>query len=295
MDEPEEFSDPTLFKDSVGQRLRSARETAGLDLADIASQTRIPLRHLTSIESSDYSNLPSSTYSVGFVKTYARAVGLDDAELGRDLRTELGTLSPLESANANNYEPVDPMRIPPKWLAWTAVALALLLFGGYMLWRHNAASDAPPEITLPATTGSIDNAAVAVENSAVPLNAAAPLTNSAAPAPSLAPPATTGTVVLTATKLVWLRIYDADDHVLHEGEMKPGESYTVPADAKDPQIRIGAADLINVTVAGKPVATLGKAQRTIKDVHISAAALLARTPLAPTPPSATNATTNPSR
>ncbi len=288
MNEADGSPDPTLFTDTVGQRLRSARERAGLDLNDVASRTRIPLRHLKSIEVSDYSQMPSPTYSVGFVKSYARAVGLDDAELGRDLRVELGTQSPLEAATAQRYEPVDPTRIAPKWLAWSAAALAVLLFGGYMVWRHLAANEVVPTIVEQApVAGATDNAAAAgpgnaigaVSNMATPLPNSSPNNTIGSNMSAAAPAVSAGNqpVILTATKTVWVRIYDANDKVLVEKEMKPGETYQVPADANNPQIRTGAAELINVTVGGKPVATLGKAQRTIKDVGVSAAALLART------------------
>jgi cytoskeleton protein RodZ len=78
---------------------------------------------------------------------------------------------------------------------------------------------------------------------------------------------------------VWLRIYDAADKVLFEKEMAAGERYVVPPDANNPQIRTGRADLIAVTVDGKAVAPLGPAERTIKNVAISAAALTARAPI----------------
>jgi hypothetical protein len=107
--------------------------------------------------------------------------------------------------------------------------------------------------------------------------------NAAEPATATAP--ATGDVVLTAKETVWARVYDANDKVLFEKEMVAGERYLVPADANNPKIRTGRADLITVTVGGKEVAALGPAERTIKDVGISAAALAARPPVLP-PPSA---------
>ena len=299
MDATDDNPDLTLFKDKVGQRLRSARERAGLELSDIATRTRIPLRHLSAIERSDYSQLPSSTYSVGFVKSYARALGLDDAEFGRDIREELGARA-YGSATVQNYEPADPKRVAPKWFAWAFALLALLVVGGYLFWRHNAESEPlPTAVDQPLiANGAIDTAPAADQNVAANLNAATAAGNMAAsdqPAGNIAAAspadASTGAVVITAKNTVWMRIYDADDKVLHEGEMKQGERYTVPADAKDPQIRTGAAELLDVTVNGKPVAPLGKPQHTIKDVGVSAAALLARTPnvtSAATPPAAHN-------
>jgi hypothetical protein len=90
-------------------------------------------------------------------------------------------------------------------------------------------------------------------------------------------PSDTGTVTLTATETVWLKIYDEDGERLFEKEMSAGEQYSVPADAKGPQILTGRPDALTVTIDGAVVAPLGTADRTIKDVGISAAALLART------------------
>ena len=66
---------------TVGQRLKEAREAAGLSIEDVAATTRIPTRHLASLEIGDWDQLPASTYSVGFAKNYATAVGLDKAEI----------------------------------------------------------------------------------------------------------------------------------------------------------------------------------------------------------------------
>ena len=67
---------------TVGERLRAAREQKKLSLEDIAAQTRIPQRHLESIETADWDALPAPTYTTGFAKSYASAVGLDRTEIG---------------------------------------------------------------------------------------------------------------------------------------------------------------------------------------------------------------------
>ena len=50
----------------MGEQLRDAREAKGITLEDIAAQTRIPTRHLESIEKSEWDNLPAPTYTIGF-------------------------------------------------------------------------------------------------------------------------------------------------------------------------------------------------------------------------------------
>jgi len=74
----------------AGERLREAREAKGLSLEELASQTRIPLRHLQSLEQGDWARLPAPTYTIGFAKSYASAVGLDRNEIADDLRAEMG-------------------------------------------------------------------------------------------------------------------------------------------------------------------------------------------------------------
>src|SRR3546814_12562621 len=66
----------------TGDKLRLAREAAGLSLADVATRTRITQRHLEAIEKSDFSALPGRPYVTGFARAYARAVDLPEAEIG---------------------------------------------------------------------------------------------------------------------------------------------------------------------------------------------------------------------
>lgn len=254
-----EESEAALFPERVGDRLRAARLKAGLDLTDVASRTRVPLRQLQAIEAGDYSDIPSPTYCVGFVKAYARVVGEDESTLSRDLRLELGQTQSGGRAEAIDYEDADPARIPGKKLAWFAVAMIALILAGFAIWRNYMMSDT-------------------AQSQAAPEEIASPAPNVAAtsPAPVANP---TGEVVLTAANNVWLRVYDANNKVLFEKEMAAGERYVVPADANNPMIRTGRTDLINVTVGGKAVATLGPPERTVKDVGISAAALAARPPI----------------
>ncbi len=265
-----ELPEPGLFPQSVGERLRVLRETARLDLNDVGTRTRIPLRHLEAIERGDYASLPSPTYALGFARSYARAVGADEAPLIVQLRAEMGREDP---ATRNlPYEPVDPTRVPSRLLAWTAAILAMALAIGYWVWRSN---DWGGDAVTPV-------ASQAPASSPVAPTAAAP-----APASASVPVPATGDVVLTATSPVWVRIYDATRTKLFEKEMATGERYTVPGTANNPMILTGRPDALTVSVGGQAVAPLGTAEKAIRDVGVSAAALAARpavaAPVAPAP------------
>lgn len=262
MSEPEEAKlVATDMAKSAAERMKAAREASGLSLEDVAQKTRVPLRHLASIEQGDYAALPSMTYVSGFARAYARAVGLDEADLVSQLRGEVNQMGGLGQDPYEFEEAVNPNRVPPRWLAWTAALIALLLAGGYGLWRMQL--NTPPTDAQIEAQAERDQAAQAAQGPAQP--AAAPT-----------PVAPTGPVVLTAADDVWLRIYEKGGERLYEGTLARGQSYTVPAEAKEPLILTGRPDALAVTVGGQAIPPLGTAERTISDVPVTAAALLAR-------------------
>lgn len=246
----------------VGDRLRTEREAQGLDLADIAQRTRIPLRHLQTIEASNYSALPSTTYAMGFVRAYARAIDADEVALARDLRGELAT-GWHPPVRPDRYDPTDPARVPPRGLALAGVALFLVILVAIGIWYGTGTrSDDAPTAAAPVVT-----TVPGVPGAAIP------------PTAQPVPAATTtgpGQVVLTATGEVWVRIYDGSNQTIATRTMQPGERFEVPANAVRPMINVGRPDQISVTIDGQPVAPLGGPERAIKDVVISAEALRAR-------------------
>lgn len=246
---------PTLFPEKVGEKLRDARLAQGLELSDIAARTRVPLRHLQAIETSDYSGLPSPTYAVGFVKAYARAVGADEVALAKALRAETSSMFAAREAY-ESYDPEDPVREPSSGLAWAGAVIAVLLLIAVGLWYGT------------------DLFRGGGEPEPVPTEAPAPAP-AAEPSP-VAAPASDGQVTLTATEAVWVRVYDASGQRLFEKEMAAGERYDVPRDADGPMINLGRPEAIRVTINGSDVAPLGPAGRAIKDVPVSAQALRAR-------------------
>jgi cytoskeleton protein RodZ len=254
-----EMEQSGLFGNPIGERLKTAREAKGVSLDEIAARTRIPIRHLKHIEQGEWDALPAATYSVGFARSYANAVGLNGAEIGAELREQLGQIS---YAAAPAYEAADPARVPPRSLALIAGGIAIILALVYLVWRSGAIDDT-----------AVDEAQIAAVETPVP--AAQPAAPAAQPA---APAAAAGPVVLTATSDVWLRVYEADGGPrLFENTLRAGESYQVPPTAQRPQILTGRPDALRVTVGQTEIPPLGPAERTIADVSLRPADLLART------------------
>lgn len=69
--------------ESVGDFFRQVRETKGLTLDDVASKTRIHPDFLRALEEGNYAKLPDQVFAKGFVRSYARSLGLDEEDAMR--------------------------------------------------------------------------------------------------------------------------------------------------------------------------------------------------------------------
>jgi len=256
---------------TVGERLRAAREEKGLSLEDVAAQTRIPQRHLESLETADWDKLPAPTYTTGFAKSYASAVGLDRTEIGEQLRAEIGG-SRSPNAQAEVFEPADPARTMPKSLVFATIAAVIVLVL-VMSWLNRRSLDQSDE----------PSAAPAVQTQAAKQPAA----------PASAPPAQAqvaqGPVVLTATAQAWVRVTDGGN-TLFEATMQPGQTYQVPATATAPLLRVGAPEAVRINVGTAVAPPVGPAGQVTSNVSLKAADLM-RGPAQPSAPPAAPAPT----
>jgi cytoskeletal protein RodZ len=248
----------------VGERLRAAREERKLSLEDVAAQTRIPQRHLAAIETADWDSLPAPTYTIGFAKSYASAVGLDRTDIGNQLREEMGGQR-FAANSADVFEPADPRRTMPKGLVIGAIAAVVLLVV-LMSWLNKRSLEQPePEANTAAATQ------------------APPLAAPVAPTAPSAPAAAQGPVVLTATAPVWLQVSEKGGATLFSGTLQPNQTYTVPATAAAPVLKTGKPEGLKITVGAKVAPPVGPPATTVSDVSLLPADLLkAPTAAAPT-------------
>ena len=265
MDEVEPgLASVALSPDSAGSLLMTARNGAGLSLAEVGARTRIPLRHLEAIETGVYTELPSPTYAVGFAKAYARAVGADEVAISAIVRQEVAKLG-RRQPEYTPYEIADPSRVPSRGVAVVGLGIAVAVLILIGLWYG---------------TGLFRGGA---GRPAVPAAAFTPAVAAPAPAPTAAPAPGAGQVTLLATGEVPVRVQDAAGKTLFDATMNAGDHFDVPADAADPRIDVGRPDRLGVTLNGSAVPPLGRGDAAVKGVAISAAALLARASGSPLP------------
>src|SRR5882672_6976961 len=66
--------------DDFGGYLRRAREGSAMSLADVAAKTRVPRSSLERLEACDIARLPAEVFVRGFIRSFARVVGVAEAE-----------------------------------------------------------------------------------------------------------------------------------------------------------------------------------------------------------------------
>ena len=243
---------------TVGALLAEARAAAGRELADLARETRVPMRHLMAIEADDHEALPALPYALGFVKTFARSVGLNPESVGAQFRAETRLTPHVPSAPS--LEPLDESRLPSQGLALAGLAVLVLVIGGLGLYGSGVLDPVPsaPQVAAPAPA-AIDTATAAAS----------------APAPAIIP--ISGPVTLTARTDVWVKIYSRiTGRKAFQGLMVAGSIYKVPEDNGPLVLRAGRAGEIDVSVAGVQLPPLGGSVETVDGVVLTAPALAER-------------------
>jgi cytoskeleton protein RodZ len=129
----------------AGADLRAARERLGWSIEVVAEELRIRRVHLEALEDGRLATLPGHAYAMAFVRTYARALGLDPDETVRRFKTEAGEVSAKPAL-------VFPAPVPERGLPSGAVVLLgiVLAVGAYVGWyRLSAEGRLPAETVIP--------------------------------------------------------------------------------------------------------------------------------------------------
>lgn len=226
-----------------GNVLEAKRTARGLSLADAAAATRIRLRHLTALESDDFSELPP-VYVRGYLRTYATFLDLDgpalvdayDSTVGRSGRNL--AFRPLAGGSGNSA-----LVFTAPMAAAIGVVLLVVAFTGYIYKELDSVRVVTP------TPGP---AATALASPAPAAAAVAPL----APAPSAV--ARQVTLVVTATDTVWIDVQvDGKPQFADAGKvLEAGATLTFTGQQKV-RITSGKATATEVNVNGKDLGALG--------------------------------------
>ena len=277
----------------VGGELRMARDRHGWSLADVAATLRIRLPYLEAIEAGRLSELPGNAYAVGFVRTYATALGLDPAEICRRFKAE-------EQNVTRKTELAFPAPVPERGVPVGAVLLlgVLLTAGSYAVWyRYSGDTAAPVEmvpnvperlallaeparppsnpspqvasILPPGGTAAIPGPIAASPAMPVPVPAAGAATSAAALAAITPSPAAVDAsrVVLRFKADSYVQVKEKQGGVLLNRVMRAGETWPMPR-GQTLLLTTGNAGGTELVVDGVASPSLGAAGLVRRDVVI---------------------------
>jgi cytoskeletal protein RodZ len=243
----------------ISQRLRTAREAAGLSIEDIAAATKIRVSALQAMERGQFERLPGDFYARAFLKAYAREVRLPPDEIVHEYDASRPVAQPQPDSSVSRPErernaerakvaprPRAPhLALPSLWPlilslprnAGVVVAFALVLLVTTLV-RNRPAGERAPEQGAVGTSG-------AVEAPSVPL--------AAAPRPEAAPEKLT--LEIHPSGPTWVTGAADGTRILYR-LIAPGEHVTVEA-RNDLTFRIGNAAAFSYTINGLPGKPLG--------------------------------------
>lgn len=268
-----------------GDRLRREREMRGITLDEITESTKISRRHLEALEGEHFDQLPGGVFNKGFVRAYARFLGIDEDQAVADYSTasneqpEPEDKFPLEIHEEPNRE-LNPRRskLP---LAFAVAALVGVLVGYFFFLKSKShgteaaqpsaaqASSAPtpepaaikPPTQVRATPVVAEHAAVATEHAPVaptavkPAKQTQPAVQTAATPPAKKPAEKMFVVLIKAKEDAWVSVV-ADGKSVMQRVLIADRKKLVKA-GKQIVLRTGNAGGIDVSFNGKSLGAIG--------------------------------------
>jgi len=266
---------------SFGEELRREREIRGISLKEIADATKISKRFLEAIERNDHKTLPAPVFTRGFVREYARYLGLNSDEMvnrynfaavGDDRIEQSAHLERLTTPQAPPppRKKAAPRGIPPPYArvdrnVYILIIVVVALAGvSYWALKHRRETRANEE-RLAAETKAVPTATVAPP----PLGPAR--TESSSTQPPAGVPAKL-TLSLEITQTSWITL-EADGERLINDELRRGFHRTMEAKDGFRFKTIGNAAGVTMTLNDVPIPSLGHDGQVLHDVVFDRAAL----------------------
>lgn len=264
---------------NFGASFKQARESKGISLDQIATETRISTRFLSAIENEEFHLLPGGIFNRGFVRSFAEKVGIDPDQAVADYE-RLAEVRQPETATMPEPEPVRKKggRLYP--IAAGALIIGIVIF--YVVTResgHTAQTASTPPPTPPAATQPVTPPPAPVPETNPPETAPenAPPATATAPEPEPPKPAQTPTPQPTSTSALTLELEAHDQtwiKVVADGvTVDPSEvlesGMTRKFTAQNAiDISIGNAGGISMKLNDKPVKPLGKSGQ-VRELNIT--------------------------
>lgn len=233
-----------------GQRLRDAREAAGLSREEVSTRLRLRLELIRALEDDDYAHLPPAAFVSGYLRSYARLLDLPADELLAmlDRRGEAPVLvspvMPPHQRHSGDW--------PMKLATWLIILLLIALLTAWWFARQPLEQDTLPEAPVLTPGGTVDLPLPPAEE-ALPAEAppAAAEDTPVVTVPPAAPPVMVAEIQLEATHgECWVEIKDAGGNQVMYELLQAGMTRTVRGKAPF-EVFLGNAPAVTVYYQGQ--------------------------------------------
>ena len=245
----------------LGALLKTKRTEKNIAIGEVAERLKFSAKQIESLESGDYKGLPEPIFVKGFIKTYARFLGLDADQITALLNeafpsqvTAVTSTPAAESQNGLNFQDQKKSKSFPKWLPLLVVAAAVV--GAVYLWQSKSSEQTRQQEKSTLEVGDVAQPQLATDNvQVVPMNASAASANT--PVNASAPIAASAAVASGGIQIKVryrsnLIVTDADGTPLHSGIVASNSSHEFKGKAPY-QVRIGYATGSEISFNGQPV------------------------------------------
>lgn len=258
-----------VYMGSFGDKLRREREMRGITLAEMSESTKISTRHLESLEKEDFTSLPGGVFNKGFVRAYARFLGIDEDEAVADYAAVANEAAPEEDKFPLDIHEEPNRELNPKKSNFPLIFALAALVGiliGYSAWSKNkkihpsiqetvsAASTVAPE---PVSPVAATQQPLSEQNSQAPT---AKNVSADVPAPLKVKPERTFSVLIKAKEDAWISVM-ADGKMVAQGVLTQNRHKLIRA-AKEITLRTGNAGGIELSHNGKALGPIGNESET---------------------------------
>jgi cytoskeleton protein RodZ len=254
--------------ESFGARLKREREQRKVTLDEISLSTKIGTRFLRALEEEHFEQLPGGIFNKGFVRAYARHLGMDEEQTISEYLLASGTAQPEKQPEAvrelelrTEEDTQAAARIP-----WGVLAVILLLVAlGFALWGfHSRERSASPSVETapadnqtspPAPANTDTKKPAASESLAAPSTASVSTAESSAATPSSGPASDAFVVLISARENSWLTITVDGKQIMNDTLIAPGEKSV--QGQKEVVVRAGDVGALDFSFNGKKLPVQG--------------------------------------
>ena len=256
---------------SFGERLKKEREKRGMTLEEVSGVTKVSVRNLRALEQEKFDQMPGGIFNRGFVRAYAKHLGLDDDQVVADYMEAAGESvpslvppdilppphAPEKAAVPANSQPAESSAQVP-WAALIGlVVLGTVVLGFWSYHSHRKAAENPMAVEPTSATHLTEAASAAPDAAPAAQRAdssADPAGSTTSPGGQSPPAAASGggfDLALRAHDEVWLSSA-VDGKPPSESIMEDGQSITVHATDRA-ILKVGNAGALDVAFNGQKV------------------------------------------